>query len=430
MERPVGVGVAGAGTIGGGVIKILKNRIRELEKDPGVVLKGTADKNTSVFKSLPVDGVKTLSDAEELLNDSGIDIVVELIGGTGYARDYVLKALENKKHVVTANKALLAEHGPEIFRKASENGVSLYYEAAVGGGIPVIKALRESLSGNRIESVKTIINGTSNYILTEMTEKGEEFGDVLKRAQDLGYAEADPGLDIEGGDAGHKSAIMASIITKGYVAFEDVHMEGIKEISPLDVDYASELGYVIKLLGIINNTVPVDVRVHPVMLRQENILASVNGSFNAVLINGDAVDDVLLYGRGAGEMPTASAVVGDIIDIARNIKAGDPLRIPSGFYTEENRLKVKPVSDLESRYYMRFTVIDRPGVLSAITKEFGKRDISIASVIQKQREANKAVPVIITTHSSKEAFLREAVSEIEGMTDIVRDKTCVIRIEK
>jgi homoserine dehydrogenase len=367
----------------------------------------------------------------DVINDESIDIVIELIGGTTFARKIVIEALQKKKHVITANKALIAEFGPEIFECAEKNGVSVYFEASVGGGMPVIKAIREGLVGNNIISVKTIINGTCNYILTRMSNEGLPFEMVLKQAQEKGYAEADPTLDVGGGDTGHKVAIMASLISNGYVPYESINKEGITTISRDDIAFAKELGYTIKLLGIINKSSgsnqSLDVRVHPAMLHTDHILASVSDVFNAVLLEGDAVGQILLYGKGAGEMPTASAIMSDIIDVAKNISGGTPKRIPMDYYNSKQTIAVSPVDTITSRYYLRFTVLDKPGVLASITSYLGDQGISIASVMQKEGYNDNSVPVIILTHSASERAIRTAIKEIEG-TDYTRDKTQIIKI--
>jgi homoserine dehydrogenase len=431
--KEIGIGVIGAGTVGGGVIKILHDR-REAFAAMGlpVRLVRIADRATELFASLPVDGVTCSGNAEDVLNDDAVQIVVELIGGTTFAKQVVLDALSRKKHVVTANKALVAESGSELFDCAAKKGVSLYFEAAVGGGMPVIKTFREGLAGNEVLTVKTIINGTCNYILTKMTTEGLQYAPVLAEAQQNGYAEADPTLDVGGGDSGHKVAIMASLISGGYVPYEDVSVEGITEISGEDIDSARELGYVIKLLGVINRNPEaetVDVRVHPAMLPSSHILASVSDVFNAVLIDGDAVGRILLYGKGAGEMPTGSAVVGDIVDVARTIQAGSSIRIPMDYYTVDRKVTVLPMSEITSRYYLRFTVADKPGVLAKIASVLGGEGISIASVMQKEGYADDSVPVIILTHHAAEKGVRKALEMIDAM-DMARQPTRLIRIEE
>lgn len=430
--KEISIGLIGAGTVGGGVVKVLNKRIKAIREDLGLSLKlaRISDKVTSRFQQLPVGDAICTSDAQDIINDESIDIVIELVGGTTFARKLVIDALQKKKHVITANKALIAEHGPEIFECAEKNGVSVYFEASVGGGMPVIKAIREGLVGNSILSVKTIINGTCNYILTRMSMEGLPFETVLKQAQEKGYAETDPTLDIGGGDTGHKVAIMASLISNGYVPYDSIRKEGITTISRDDIAFAKELGYTIKLLGIINRKPgdpTIDVRVHPAMLHTDHILASVSDVFNAVLLEGDAVGQILLYGKGAGEMPTASAVVSDIIDVAKNIASGNNIRIPMNYYSTNRTVSVCPEDTVTSRYYLRFTVTDKPKVLASIASFLGEQGISIASVMQKEGYSDNSVPVIILTHSATEQGIRTAIAEIEK-TNFTRDKTQVIRI--
>jgi homoserine dehydrogenase len=432
--REILIGLIGAGTVGGGVVKILHKRIEGIKKelDLPIRLARIVDKDASRYAQLPVGDAVCSGDTKDILGDDDIQIVIELVGGTTFAKEIVLAAILRKKHVITANKALLAEHGPEIFEAAAKAGVSVYFEAAVGGGMPIIKAVREGLVGNEILSVKTIINGTCNYILTKMTTEGQPFATVLKKAQAKGYAETDPTLDVGGGDSGHKVAILASLICGGYVPFNAISIKGITDIGKEDITFARELGYTIKLLGIIKKTGvdnEIEVRVHPAMLHDNHILASVSNVYNAVLLEGDAVGQILIYGRGAGEMPTASAVVSDIIDVARNIFAATPSRIPMHYYSTSRTVKVKPMDAIVSRYYLRFTVIDRPGVLASIGGHLGTEGISLASVMQKEGFPGKGVPVIILTHAVTESNLRAAIAKIEAM-DFVRDRTQVIRIEE
>jgi len=433
-NREIRVGLVGAGIVGGGVVKVLREQEAFFRYKLGLPLKlaRIVDKDGSRFAVLPVGDAIFSASPDDVLDDPSIDIAVELIGGTGYAKDFVLAALRKGKHVVTANKALLAQHGPEIFKEAELRDVSVYFEASVGGGMPVIKTIREAMIGNDIASLKTIINGTCNYILTRMTQEGLAFAEVLKDAQAKGFAEADPELDVGGGDSGHKVAIMASLLYDGYVPYSALSVEGIKDIAPEDIEFARELGYTIKLLGVIRRESPVspiEVRVHPAMLRKGHILASVSDAFNAVLLRGSAVGDILLYGKGAGEMPTASAVVSDLIDVARNIAGGTPRRISMDYYDESRALPVKSLGELVSRYYLRFSVLDIPGVLAAIASVFARHSISIASVVQREALEGRNVPLIFVTHDSVEARLRAALAEVEVM-DFIRDRTQVIRIEE
>jgi homoserine dehydrogenase len=431
--QDIQIGLVGVGTVGGGVVKIAAQRFESLRKERGLPLRLSriVDKDASRFSALPVGQAVCSSNVDDILNDHAIQVVIELVGGTTFARDIVLAALERKKHVITANKALLAIHGPEIFEAAAKTGVSVYFEAAVGGGMPVIKTIREGLAGNDIFSVKTIINGTSNYILTKMSRDGQPFESVLKKAQSKGYAETDPTLDVGGGDSGHKVAIMASLISGGYVPYASVNIEGITSIAREDIAYARELGYTIKLLGIIKKDTTdsrLDVRVHPAMLPNSHILASVSNVYNAVLFEGDAVGQILLYGRGAGEMPTASAVISDIIDVASNIAAKTAVRIPMGYYSASRSVPLKPIDEIETRYYLRFTVSDKPGVFASIASCLCAENISIASIMQKEITEEKRVPVIILTHAVKEKNIRAALAQIEALEN-VKKVTQVIRIE-
>ena len=428
---PINIGLVGAGTVGGGVVKVLDRQLDRFKNELGLDMRlaRIADKASGRFAELPVRDAVCTGDVGDILNDESIQIVVELVGGTGFARALVVDALKHGKHVVTANKALIAEHGPEIFEAAAAAGVSLYFEASVGGGMPVIKGIREGLAGNNIYSIRTIINGTCNYILTRMSAEGLPFADVLRSAQEKGYAEADPTLDVGGGDTGHKVAILASLVSGGYVPYGGFPVEGITGIAKEDIQFAAELGYVIKLLGVIKkNGAGLDVRVHPAMLSAGHILASVSDVFNAVLLEGDAVGQILIYGRGAGEMPTASAVVSDIIDAARNIAGNCPVRVPMGYYRADRRVAIVPVEKTSSRYYLRFTVSDNPGVLASIASRLGAEGISIASVMQKECAVQSGVPVIFITHSAREFDIRNAIDWIEKET-YTRAATQIIRIE-
>ncbi|MGQ9590244.1 MAG: homoserine dehydrogenase [Planctomycetota bacterium] len=426
------IGLVGAGTVGGGVVKILAKQSQFFANALGlpIAIQRIVDTNGAVFGKLPVGSAICSRDASEVLSDPSIQVVIELVGGTTFARDLVLGAIAAKKHVVTANKALLALYGPEIFEAAEREGVSVYFEASVGGGMPIIKTVRESLVTNDIASVRTIINGTCNYILTRMERENVTFADALRRAQEKGFAEADPAMDVGGGDTGHKIAILASLLYGGYVPFHKIPIEGVTEITRRDIRYAADLGYRIKLLGIINEDrgAGLDVRVHPTLLPLDHILASVSNEFNAVLIEGDAAGQILLYGRGAGEMPTASAVVADVVDLARNLRSGAPQRIPMGFYNRRNELRLLPVGDVVTRYFLRFTVVDRPKVLAAISSVLGDHGISIASVVQRESESNETVAVIMVTHPARERDLRAAVAQIQKL-EVVKEKAQIIRIE-
>jgi homoserine dehydrogenase len=354
-----------------------------------------------------------------------------MIGGETIAKDLILKAIESGKHVVTANKALLANQGNELFKAAEIKGVDLAFEASVGGCMPIIKSLRESLVGNKIKSMIGILNGTCNYILSKITDDGSTFKEALAEAQTKGYAEADSTLDVEGYDAGHKLALLTSLAYGTKIDLSHIYIEGISSITPMDVEYAGQFGYRIKLLAISKNKGDsLEARVHPTMIPFDNILSNVNGSLNAITVSADAVGDILLYGRGAGMMPTASSVVSDTVDLARNILSGSTRRIPLLSYQMENirQIPVMPVDEIFTHYYFRFSALDKPGVLSRIAGVLGKNEISIKSVQQKERKTNGSVPLVMLTHRAKEADVSKALSEINSL-DVVSDKPVVIRIE-
>lgn len=433
--KEIYVGLIGFGTVGTGVVKLLQNSSQLLEKQLGarLVLKKIADLDITTSRGVSVEEGILTKDAAEILNDPEISIVMELIGGYEPARTFILESMRKKKHVVTANKALLATHGNEIFETAAREEVDIGFEASVGGTIPVIKTLKESLVANRIKSIFGIMNGTSNFILTKMTDEGESFDVVLKEAQDLGYAEADPTFDIEGIDTAHKLAITLSLSYGKRVNFDDIYMEGISKIGTEDIEFARELGYRIKLLAIaIQRKDSIEARIHPTMIPFDHLLANVNGNFNAFHIVGDAADSVFLYGQGAGMMPTASAVVGDLVDISRDTLKGISRRVPLRSRREDiiEDIKLMPMDDIVTNYYLRFSALDRPGVLSGISGVLGENNISISAVIQKGRthDAHGAVPIVMTTHESREKDVRKALKEMDTL-DIVRGKTMVIRIE-
>jgi len=427
-KKEVNVGVIGFGTVGSGAVRILIENAGILKARLGfpIVLKRIADKDLKTDRGIRLPKGMLVGDASAVLDDPKIDIVVELIGGLRPAKDFILRAIRNGKHVVTANKALLAQEGNEIFAEAKKHGVRLGLEASVAGGIPIVKVIREGLVANRILSIYGIINGTANYILTKMTDEGAEFGAVLKEAQRLGYAEADPTFDVEGVDAAHKLTILASLAFGIPLSYDRVYREGITKITPLDIGFARELGYKIKLLAIAKAAGGgVELRVHPTMVPLDYLISKVDGVFNAVYVQGDAVGDTLYYGRGAGDMPTGSAVVGDIADIARGIVGG--ARRPALPFSGK-RVKIRKIEDISSMYYFRFTVLDRPGVLSRISGILGKNHISIASVIQKGRRAGEAVPVVILTHMAREREVRRAVAAIDRLP-VVAEPTFFIRVE-
>ena len=431
--KKINVGLLGCGTIGTGVAKILiENKALLLSRVGAVLnLKYVADIDLETDRGISFDDGVFISDAFKVVDDPDIDIVVEMIGGEGIAKDLILRAIDNGKPVVTANKALLAGHGNTLFRAAMENNVDLAFEASVGGCMPIIKSLRESLVGNHIQSMAGILNGTCNYILSRSAEDGSSFEDVLAEAQKNGFAEADPTLDIEGIDTAHKLAILTSLAYGMEINYKDIYIEGISQITAMDIEFAREFGYRIKLLAITKDTGDaVEARVHPTMIPFNNPLSGVNGVLNAVTITGDAVGDMMLYGYGAGMMPTASAVVGDIVDIARNILTGAKSRIPLLSYQMDRirKIPVRPIDAISIHYYFRFSALDRPGVLSKISGILGDNEISIKSVQQKGRKTNGSVPIVMLTHLAREANVQKALTDILNL-DVVSDRPVLIRIE-
>jgi homoserine dehydrogenase len=426
----INVGIIGFGTVGTGTVRILLENKDVLKERLGfeINLRKIAVRDIVRDRGIKVpEGVLT-TDVDAVLNDPHIDIVVEVIGGIRPAKDFILKAINNGKHVVTANKALLATDGNEIFTAAQEAGIEIGFEASVAGGIPIIKVIREGLVANRIKAVYGIINGTSNYILTKMTDENVEFSVALKEAQDLGYAEADPTLDIEGIDSAHKLAILAYLSYGIPIPYKNIYTEGISKISSQDIDFASELGYKVKLLAIAKEKDnEVELRVHPTMIPKDYLISKVDGPFNAVYVEGDATGSTLYYGRGAGAMPTGSAVVSDIVDIARDIKKNATGRIPVMVKTIRD-VRIKKIDDVISMYYFRFSALDKPGVLSKISGILGNYNISIASMIQKGRRVGEAVPLVVLTHEAKEKDVRQAIEEIDHLP-VVMDKTVFIRVE-
>jgi homoserine dehydrogenase len=426
----ISIGIIGFGTVGTGTVKILLENKEIIKERIGFEINLRRIADLDIFRDRDIKLPKSIltSNVNDILSDPETDIVVELIGGIRPAKDFILKAIKNRKHVVTANKALLATEGNEIFTAAHKREVEIGFEASVAGGIPIIKVIREGLVANRIKAIYGIINGTSNYILTKMTEEDVEFSKALKEAQALGYAEADPTLDIEGIDSAHKLAILAYLSYGIPVSYRDIYTEGISRISPQDISFASELGYKVKLLAIAKESdSKIELRVHPTMLPKEYLISKVDGPFNAIYIEGDATGSTLYYGRGAGCMPTGSAVVSDIVDIARNIMKNATGRVPVLTKTLRN-LKIKRMDDVISMYYFRFSALDKPGVLSKISGILGNYNISIASVIQKGRSVGEAVPLVVRTHKAKERDVRKAISEIDRLP-IVMDKTVFIRVE-
>jgi len=431
--RDINVGLIGLGTVGTGVARLLLEQGDRIRNRLGVNvnLKAIADLDVSHDRGLRLPPGLLSGDVSRVLDDPEIDVVVELIGGRDAAKRFILKALEGGKHVVTANKALLAEDGKPLFEASARYGKDLLFEASVAGGIPIIRTLKEGLAANRILQIQGILNGTCNYILTKMTEEGSDFDTVLAEAQKLGYAEADPTFDVDGHDTAHKVAILTALSFGVDVDFSRLYVEGIRHITPLDIQLAGEFGYRVKLLGMCRcEGGDIESRVHPTMIPESHMLATVNLAYNALLVVGDAVGKIMLYGAGAGEMPTASAVVADIIELARNIRHNVSGRVPSLAF-EQTSLKerpIKPMDDVESRYYFRFSALDRPGVLSKISGILGNRRISIASVIQKARRYRGAVPIVMLTHRALERNVQAALAEIDRLEE-VRNKTMMIRVE-
>jgi homoserine dehydrogenase len=431
-RKSITVGIIGFGTVGAGTARILIENAEIIRRRLGspVTLKKISDLDVKRDRGISLKGVQLTTNAQEVLTDPEIDIVVELIGGYKPAKEFILEAIKNKKHVVTANKALLAVHGEEIYAAAEKSGTSLGFEASVAGGIPILAAIRNGLAANNIKSIYGIVNGTCNYILTLMTNAGRKFEEVLKEAQAMGYAEADPTFDIEGIDSAHKLAVLTMLTYGTPVKFEEIYTEGISKITPLDIDFARDLGYKIKLLAITKMVdSEIEARVHPTMLPEEYPIATVDGVYNALSVVGDAVGSTMFYGRGAGDMPTGSAVVSDIIDIGRDILSGCVNRSPVAAFRERSPLKIRKMDDITSCYYLRFSAIDRPGVMSRISGVLGKNNISISSVIQKGRKAAEAVPVVMMTHEAVERDVRCALDEINKM-DCVAGPTMVIRVEE
>lgn len=431
--KAIRIGLLGCGTVGTGVAKMLLER-RSLIADrvgADLVLKHVADVDLTTDRGIRFASGVLTDDPRKVVDDPEVDIIVEMIGGEGIARDLMLAAIRNGKHVVTANKALLAGRGNAIFREAAEHGVEVLFEASTGGAMPVIKTLRESLVGNRIQAMTGILNGTCNYILTKISEDGSSFDVALKEAQANGFAEADPTLDVEGLDTAHKLAILTALAYGMEINLKDIYVEGISRITPLDIEFAREFGYKIKLLAISKNRGDaVEARIHPTMIPMGNLLSNVSGTLNAITFSCDAADDILLYGHGAGRMPTASAVVGDIVDLARNLLSGSRSRVPMLSYRPEKiqRIPVLPVEEIATHYYFRFAAVDQPGVLSKISGILGDHGISLKSVHQKGRKTNGSVPVVMMTHIAGERAVRDALDGIVAL-DVVSDRPMVIRIE-
>ncbi len=432
--KPVKVGLLGLGTVGGGTVTVLQRNSEEIARRAGrrILLSHIAARNLERAEELGVGDVRLTEDAFDVVNDPEVDVVVELMGGYEPARTVILKAIENGKHVVTANKALIALHGNEVFAAAREKGVMVAFEAAVAGGIPVIKAVREGLAGNRIEGVAGIINGTGNFILTEMREKRRGFADVLAEAQRLGYAEADPTFDVEGVDAAHKLTILAAIAFGIPLQFDRVYTEGISGIAQEDISYAEQLGYRIKHLGIARRGPDgVELRVHPTLIPCRRLIANVDGVMNAVLIMADAVGPTLYYGAGAGAEPTASAVVADLVDVVRTLTSDPENRVPHLAFQPDalTDLPMLPMEDVSTAYYLRLQAADRPGVLADVARILGDRGISIEAVVQKEPGPEvEFVPLILLTHQVRERQMNEAIARIEDL-DSITGKVTRIRVE-
>lgn len=431
MDDVIGIGLLGLGTVGSGVIKLFQENAPQISQRLGkkVEVKKILERDQGKAISLGVPSELLANTFEEVLKDPGIQIVIELLGGSEPARSYILEALRRGKHVVTANKDVVAAHGRELFEAAAAGKADFYFEASAAGGIPVIHLLKENLAANKIEEVIGIVNGTTNYILTRMSEEKVDFPTVLKDAQDAGYAEADPSADVEGFDAARKIAILASIAFNTRVTPDDVFMEGITKIAPEDINYAKELGYVIKLLAIAREAdEEVEVRVHPAFLPQNHPLATVQGVFNAIYVYGNAVGETMFYGKGAGQMPTASAVVGDVMEIVRNLETGSTGRFPCTCFLEK---KIRPIGQVHTKYYLRLIVKDKPGVLASITGVLGNHQVSLASVIQKRRldmEGDLMAEIVMITHEVLEQDIQDALAVLKGFS-IIGSIENIVRVE-
>ncbi len=432
--EPVKIGLLGLGTVGGGTVNVLKRNAEEIARRAGrsIVISHASARNLNKPRICDTTGIKLTNDPREVVEDPEVQIVVELIGGDTLASEMVMRAIANGKHVVTANKALIAKQGNEIFAAAQKQGVMVAFEAAVAGGIPIIKAIREGLAGNKIEWLAGIINGTGNFILTEMREKGRAFADVLAEAQRLGYAEADPTFDVEGIDAAHKLTILASIAYGVPLQFDKAYTDGITKITRDDVAYAEQLGYRIKHLGISRRTPNgIELRVHPTLIPESRLIANVNGVMNAVLVKGDAVGATLYYGAGAGAEATASAVVADIVDVVRTLTSDPENRVPHLAFqpNQLSNLPILPMEEVETAYYLRLHALDKPGVLADITGIFGEMGISIEAIIQKEQpEGDQHVPIIFLTQRVQERAMNSAIERIEAL-DAIDGQVARIRLE-
>ena len=423
--KKIRIAILGLGTVGGGVYRLLEMRKAEMPKRAGVEIEVAKILVRNIEKAAKkADRSLLTNDWQEIIGDDSISVIIEVMGGMEPAGTYIMEALKAGRHVVSANKDLIAVRGRELLMTAKENHCDFLFEASVAGGIPILRPLKQCLAGNEISDVMGIVNGTTNFILTKMTDENMEFDEALAVATELGYAEADPTADVEGYDAARKVAIMASIAFHSRVTFNDVYTEGISRISAKDIKYARELGCDIKLLGVAKNTPDgIEARVHPMLIPCSHPLASVKDAFNAVFVHGDAVDDAMFYGRGAGEMPTASAVVGDVIDILRNMEWGSSGRIGCSCYRD---LPIKEIGDIESKYFMRLHAEDRPGVLATIAAVFGNNGVSIAKLIQKNTQDGFA-EIVIVTDSVRERHFQDAMTVLEGMS-VIRKISRIIRV--
>jgi homoserine dehydrogenase len=433
MQQTVRLGIVGLGTVGTGVLRMLRKNLPLIERKIGARLEVSAlcDRDPRRLKEARTGREKAARDFRDVVGDPSIDIVVELIGGYEPARTVVVSALKKGKHIVTANKALLAKYWDEVFTLASERKLLVYFEAAVGGGIPVIQALNEGLAGNRIEKIVGILNGTTNYILTHMSEEGLDFGTALGAAQKAGFAEPDPTFDVEGTDAAHKLAILASIASGGWVRLEGIDREGIAGLDIRDIRFAlDELGYEIKLLGVARNHDGVwEAHVHPTLIPRSHPFSAVRDEYNAIFIHGDAVKDVMFYGKGAGQMPAASAVVSDIIFLARGVANATAGKVPYVTYAREPAIEMLPAKDVEGQYYLRFMTVDKPGVLARIAGVLSKNGVSIASVHQHEKHPQRGVPILIVTHVTRAGAIGKSLAEIDRLPTTTA-RTAALRIER
>ena len=415
------IGIIGVGTVGSGVVEVIEKKRDELHAKFGVLLEiaGVAAKTQEELAPFKAKGYKGFTNVDELLEDESISVICELVGGYELPFKWILKALENGKHVVTANKALLAKYGSEIFPLAGQKKCHVLFEAAVGGGIPIIRSLQESLVGNNIDSLSCIINGTCNYILTRMAAEGLSFEEVLKDAQKLGFAEADPSFDIDGIDSAHKTAILASLCSGSFIDFEKIHVTGIRSITAQDIRFIEELGGVVRLLGLYNRVgKKVDARVHPCIVPSDHLLASVKYVLNAVYLQCDNLGPTLQTGAGAGRLPTASAVVADLVSLARSVESGHLEPLPMGWFQHENSAELIPIGETEARYYFRFVTKDIYGVLAKITGILGENQISIESILQKNTKNREKVDIVVTTEKAKESHVQAALAKIDSLPEI------------